>query len=734
MDDARHRALGLTDDEYQRITELLQREPNDTELAMFSIMWSEHASYKSSRVHLGALPSAGPRVLMGPGENAGVVALTDDVAVAIRMESHNHPSAIEPHQGAATGVGGILRDIFTVGARPIALADSLWFGPQDDPRSRWIADGVVGGISSYGNAVGVPTVAGELRVDDCYADNPLVNVVAVGIAPTRSLVRARAEGVGNLVVLLGAPTGRDGIGGVSVLASAGFDATSESKRPSVQVGDPFEEKKLIEACLALINQGLATGVQDLGGAGLTCATSETAAAAQVGMELYLDRVPRREPHMSALEVLCSESQERMLAIVEPERLAEVLAVCARYEVHAAVIGRVVAPDASGTWQGEGVLRAFDREGGELAAQIPARFLAEDAPRYRRPIAPPTELAERRARTISPPSGLAEHLEALAIDPIDPAQVWRRYDHMLFRTSLVEPGADAALLRVRAPEVGELDRAIALTVDGNNRWTRTDPREGARWLVAEGVANLACVGATPIALVDCLNFGNPEHPEVMWQLTESIAGIAEAAGMLGIPVVGGNVSLYNEANGRDIDPTPVLALLGERDLPTRPIPNPELAAGSLVLLADPAANPGLAGSVLAATSGLEGGSLDHLDLASNGQLAAAVAELVAGWQVRAAVNLSAGGLVRAAAKLARASRRTAVLSVEDPVDLAGEHPSRILLATEEPEQLLSWAGRRGLAGRIVGHLEAVGRPRLACLGRTLELERQADLAVLVPQET
>jgi phosphoribosylformylglycinamidine synthase II len=304
MELSRHRALGLTDAEYERIVELLAREPNDTELAMFSVMWSEHASYKSSRAHLGRLPSEGARVLMGPGENAGVVALDDEVAVAIRMESHNHPSAIEPHQGAATGVGGILRDIFTVGARPIALLDSLWMGPHDDARSRWITDGVIGGISHYGNAVGVPTVGGELRTDPAYRHNPLVNVVAIGLAPIRSLVRARAEGIGNLVVLLGAPTGRDGIGGVSVLASAGFDETSEAKRPSVQVGDPFEEKKLIEACLALIGEGLVTGVQDLGGAGLTCATSETASAAGVGMDLYLDRIPRREPGMSAAEVLC----------------------------------------------------------------------------------------------------------------------------------------------------------------------------------------------------------------------------------------------------------------------------------------------------------------------------------------------------------------------------------------------------------------------------------------------
>ncbi|ACU54856.1 phosphoribosylformylglycinamidine synthase II [Acidimicrobium ferrooxidans DSM 10331] len=733
MDEPRHRSLGLTDDEYESIHTLLRREPNDTELAMFSIMWSEHASYKSSRALLGRLPSRGSRVIMGPGENAGVVALTDSVAVAIRMESHNHPSAIEPHQGAATGVGGILRDIFTVGARPIALLDSLWMGPQDDARSRWITDGVVGGISAYGNAVGVPTVGGELRVDACYGANPLVNVVAVGVAPTEALVRARAEGIGNYVVLLGAPTGRDGIGGVSVLASAGFDATAEQKRPSVQVGDPFEEKKLIEACLALMRAGLVTGVQDLGGAGLTCATSETAAAAGVGMDIFLDAVPRREPGMTPMEVLCSESQERMLAIVEPGLLDEVIATCRRFEVTASVIGVVRPPDAEGPYAGEGVLRAFESDGGPLAAVIPARLLAHDGPRYRRPMAPPADLTERRAQVVTLDAPGATLLAEVVNDPIDPAGVWRRYDHMLFRTSLVEPGADAALLRVRTPEVGDTGRAIAITVDGNNRWTRVDPRHGATWLVAEGVANLACVGATPLALVDCLNFGNPEHPTVMWQLAESIDGIAEAARALGVPVVGGNVSLYNEADGIDIDPTPIVSLLGERATPTAPVPAPERAHGSLVVLAPRGAEPQLAGSRAAAVAGVDGGTLAPLDWEAHRRLCDAVADLVVGDEVSAATNLSAGGLARSAARFALRSRQEARLETTDTLALVGEHPSRVLVATDDPERLVAWASAKDLDATVVGSLAPSGEPALVVGAHRIVLGRTQDVPALVPTD-
>ncbi len=388
-DDAVHRALGLTDDEYETIASILGRAPNHLELAMFSVMWSEHCSYKSSRIHLRRLPTEAPWVLVGPGEGAGVVDVGDGIGAALRIESHNHPSAIEPYQGAATGVGGILRDIFSMGARPIATMDPLRFGPLDDPRSRWIAEGVVSGVSGYGNSVGVPTVGGEVVFDETFADNPLVNVLCLGVLPVERLVLGRASGVGNLAVLLGSSTGRDGIGGVSVLASAGFgdDAADSAKRPSVQVGDPFEEKRLIEACLELLDRSLAVGVQDLGGAGLTCATSETAAKAGSGMDVYVSEVPQREPGMAPFEVLTSESQERMLAIVEPQHLDEVLAIAGKWEVRASVVGEVNA---------SGRLRVLDRPGGEVLADVPAKSLEEDAPLYDRPRAEPADRAERAA--------------------------------------------------------------------------------------------------------------------------------------------------------------------------------------------------------------------------------------------------------------------------------------------------------------------------------------------------
>src|SRR4051812_20993009 len=372
-----HRALGLTDDEAVDIERILGREPNHLELAMFAVMWSEHCSYKSSRRHLSRLPTEAPWVLVGPGENAGVVDVGDGIAAAIRIESHNHPSAIEPYQGAATGVGGILRDVFTMGARPIALMDPLRFGPLDDARSRWIAEGVVSGISGYGNSVGVPTIGGEVVFDECYAENPLVNVLCLGVMPTERLVLGRASGIGNLAVLLGSSTGRDGIGGVSVLASAGFgdEETDAAKRPNVQVGDPFEEKRLIEACLTLLDAGLVVGIQDLGGAGLTCATSETASKGGVGMDVYVAEVPQREPAMAAFEVMTSESQERVLAIVRPEDLDEVLALCARWEVRASVVGTVTAG---------GSLRILDRVDGEVLADVPAASLHDAAPLYDRP--------------------------------------------------------------------------------------------------------------------------------------------------------------------------------------------------------------------------------------------------------------------------------------------------------------------------------------------------------------
>ncbi len=668
IDDATvHRALGLTDDEAATIERLLGRRPNHLELAMFSVMWSEHCSYKSSRIHLGRLPTGGEHVLVGPGENAGVVDVGDGIAAAIRIESHNHPSAIEPTQGAATGVGGILRDIFTMGARPIAVMDPLRFGPLDDARSRWVAEGVVAGISAYGNSVGVPTVGGETVFDETFADNPLVNVLCLGILPVERLVLGRASGVGNLAVLLGSRTGRDGIGGVSVLASAGFsdEEADAAKRPSVQVGDPFEEKRLIEACLELLDEGLVVGIQDLGGAGLTCATSETASRGGVGMDVDVTAVPCREPDLEPFEVMTSESQERMLAIVEPDDLDRVLEVCGRWEIEAAVVGRVTDG---------GSLRIVDGFGGEVLAEVPARSLHEDAPVYTRPLAAPASPPEAPVPGCDDPG--ADLLGLLT----DASWVWSQYDHQLFLNTVVGPGGDAAVLRLKHPTTGaDTGRALVLTTDGNHRACAVDPRHGTAMVVAESLMNLACVGARPLAVVNCLNFGNPEHPEVMWQLSEAIDGMTEACLAFDVPVVGGNVSLYNESRGRDIDPTPVVGMLGMVDSLDAVPPGPAWTDGDRLLLFGPA-DVGLAGSQWARDRGHRGGRLPDLDLAAHRRVADLVRSLVADGELGAVHDVSTGGLGVALAEMAIAAGIGAsVARVDSPAMLFSEAPSRVVAA-------------------------------------------------------
>ncbi|HEV7761422.1 MAG TPA: phosphoribosylformylglycinamidine synthase subunit PurL, partial [Acidimicrobiales bacterium] len=670
-----HRALGLTDDEAEAIERLLGRTPNHLELAMYAVMWSEHCSYKSSRLHLRRLPTEGKNVLVGPGENAGVVDVGDDVAVAFRIESHNHPSAIEPYQGAATGIGGILRDVFTMGARPIALMDPLRFGPLSDPRSRWITEGVVSGISGYGNSVGVPTIGGEVVFDETYQDNPLVNVFCLGVLPTERLVLGAASGVGNLAVLFGSTTGRDGIGGVSVLASAGFsdEETDAAKRPSVQVGDPFEEKRLIEACLELLDAGYVVGIQDLGGAGLTCATSETASRGGVGMDVYLSEVPRREEGMEPFEVMTSESQERMLAIVEPRHLDAFLAVCERWEVRAAVVGTVTDG---------GRLRVLDRVDGEPLADVPASTLHEDAPLLDRPRREPADRAARRADRAedalpAPADCGADLLDLLC----DTSWIWSQYDHQLFLNTVSGPGSDAAVLRLKHPTTGiDTGRGLALTTDGNHRWCALDPRQGTALVVAEAVANLACVGARPLALVNCLNFGNPEHPEVMWQLSEAIDGMAEACRALSLPVVGGNVSLYNESRGSDIDPTPIVATVGLIDRLETPPPGARLVDGTTVLVVG-AAEPTLSGSQWAWARGHRQGSPPALDLAVHARVCDLVRTLVVDGLVAAVHDTADGGIGLSLAEMA--VQGGVGVSVEPPAGadhrwLFAESPSRFVL--------------------------------------------------------
>jgi phosphoribosylformylglycinamidine synthase len=706
-DEALHRALGLTDDEAAAIEEILGRAPNHLELAMYSVMWSEHCSYKSSRIHLGRLPTEADHVVVGPGEGAGVVDVGDGIYAAFRIESHNHPSAIEPYQGAATGVGGILRDIFSVGARPIALMDPLRFGPLSDARSRWIAEGVVSGVSGYGNSVGVPTVGGELVFDETYQDNPLVNVFCLGLLPAERLVLARASGLGNRTVLFGSSTGRDGIGGASVLASAGFGEEEDDadKRPSVQVGDPFEEKRLIEACLEMLEAGLVVGIQDLGAAGITGAASETSSKGGVGMDLHLDQVHVREEGMEPFEIMTSESQERMLAIVEPAKLDAVLAICARWEVHASVIGTVT---------GTGRFRVLDREGGEVLADIPAASLDDDAPRYDRPLEAPADLEARRSDTGSVPAPSDAGADLLGL-LADPSWVSSQYDHQLFLNTVEGPGGDASLLRLKHPTTGaDTGRGLAITTDGNHRWCALDPRQGTALVVAEAVLNLACVGARPLGLVNCLNFGNPEHPEVMWQLSEAIDGMGDACRALGVPVVGGNVSLYNESRGRNIDPSPVVGVLGMVDrLQQRP-PGVGLVDGGEILVLGPDTRS-LAGSRWAWDRGHRTGPPPPLDLAAHAALVALVRELVGEGRL-AGVHDAAEGLGVALAEMAVRSGCGVQVQVRgaDHAWCFAESASRAVLCSRpgEGDDLVRAAQAAGVEVERVG---TAGGDRLAVDG-------------------
>lgn len=543
------RRHGLTEEEYGQILARLGREPNTVELGMFSVMWSEHCSYKSSRVHLKRFPTEGERVIQGPGENAGAVDIGDGLAAVFKMESHNHPSLIEPFQGAATGVGGILRDIFTMGARPIAILNSLRFGELDLPRNRHLMKGVVSGISHYGNCIGVPTVGGEIAFHDVYAKNPLVNVLCLGIVQTRHLLRGEAKGVGNPVLYVGAKTGRDGIHGAT-MASGAFDETSEQQRPNVQVGDPFLEKLLLEACLEFLDQDLLAGIQDMGAAGLTGSSCEMAARAGTGIELELDHVPRREPDMTPYELMLSESQERMLLVAKAGKEGQVTAICRKWGIDAAVVGKVTD---------DGVLRVKER--GTVVAEIPAKALADESPTYDRPVKPPDyqDLLQSIAVENLPDVKHAETVLFQLLDsPTIASKTWvyRQYDHMVGVNTVVRPGSDAAIVRLKGTH-----KALALTTDGNSRYCLLNPYVGGTLAVAEAARNVVCSGAQPIGVTDCLNFGNPERPDVMWQFVLAVEGIADACRAFNVPVVSGNVSLYNETNGLSIYPTPIVGMVG-----------------------------------------------------------------------------------------------------------------------------------------------------------------------------
>jgi phosphoribosylformylglycinamidine synthase len=524
-DPALHRALGLTDEEFERIRALLERDPNAFELAVFSLLWSEHCGYKHSALLLKRLPSTGTRVLQGPGENAGVLDLGDGLAVAFKVESHNHPSAVEPSQGAATGVGGILRDIVAMGARPVALLDGLRFAEPD-----WHFSRAVGGIGHYGNCVGVPTVGGEAVFDEAYRDNCLVNAMCVGLLPVERLLRAKATVAGHVVVLYGATTGRDGIGGASVLASQELDEGSADKRPSVQVGDPFTGKKLIEVSVALVEGGLVESLQDCGAAGLASSLSEM--AGEAGIEIRLDRVPLREEGMEPWEIMISESQERMVAVVRPQMLDAVKAVCARWELPCTPVGEVTE---------HGELRAL--WGDEVVGSIPARLLTDECPRYE------VEQSKPDAWP-APPRTLSDANRA------DKTWITEQYETYVQLVGTQRPGGDAGVIRVKGT-----DRALAMALDGNSRWCWLDPKLGAEHAVAEAARNVACVGALPIGATNCLNFGNPEKPPVMWQFSQTIDGITRACEELEVPITGGNVSFYNETLGEGVYPTPVIGIVG-----------------------------------------------------------------------------------------------------------------------------------------------------------------------------
>ena len=659
-----HRRLGMTDEEHDSVLGLLGRDPRPAELAMYSVMWSEHCSYKSSRAHLRRFPTEAPWVVVGPGENAGVVDIGDGWLAALRIESHNHPSFVEPYQGAATGVGGILRDVFTMGARPIALWDQIRFGPLDDARNRYLFNGVVSGIAGYGNAVGVPTVGGEIEFDACYSGNPLVNVMCLGILRQEQLVLGTAGSPGTVAVLLGRATGRDGIGGASVLASASFDDESQEKRPSVQVGDPFEEKKLIEACLELYERGLVVGVQDLGAAGLSCATSEPAGRAGVGLDVDLDAVHVRETGMSAAELLMSESQERMMAFVPPNLVDDVLAIATRWEIDSAVVG-TVRTGATLTV----------RHGGEIVAEVPAASLADDAPIYDRPMRRPDWLDELWD---TPPRSLdddpADVLMRLLDDPALGSTAWvhEQYDHMLFLNTVLGPGSDGSLIRVRGTEKG-----LAVSTDGDGRLCQLDPRGGSSRLVYEAALNVAVTGARPLALVDNLNFGNPEKPEVMWQFKESVEGISAACEALGIPVVGGNVSFYNETDGIDIHPTPVVGLLGLADpMPDTPPRLSRAAAGMEIWEIGPEPTANLSGSAAQRVINRElTGKPTSPDPGAARRVVALAADLA--HRVPVLHDISDGGLAVAVAEMCIASQIGATITEGDIGRLFSEDPHRLI---------------------------------------------------------
>jgi phosphoribosylformylglycinamidine synthase subunit PurL len=687
----------LSSAEYDKIVSLLGREPTFTELGIFSVMWSEHCSYKSSRVHLKKLPTESSRVLQGPGENAGIIDIGDNVAIAFKIESHNHPSFIEPFQGAATGVGGILRDIFTMGARPLAVMDSIRFGKLDDPRTgarnRRILEGVVSGIAHYGNCFGVPTVGGECVFEESYDGNPLVNVFALGVFGHDEIFYGKATGVGNPVIYVGAKTGRDGIHGAS-MASAEFTEESKQKRPNVQVGDPFMEKLLLEACLEAMKTGAIVGIQDMGAAGLTSSSCEMGSRAGTGIEIELAHVPQREKGMTAYEMMLSESQERMLLVAERGREEEVFQVFKKWGLDAVTVGTVTA---------DGMLRV--RHHGQVFAEIPNRALADEAPKYHRPYSEPLRLAPAHGPEFQSSDLTGDLRKLLASgDLCSKHWIWEQYDYQVRTNTLAGPGADAAVIRIK-----ETHTSVAMSLDGNARYCALDPREGTKLIVAECCRNLSTVGALPIATTNNLNFGNPERPEIMGQIVESIEGLAEACRVFEVPVTGGNVSLYNETLGTPIFPSPVVGIVGT--LETKPPVGISFKKpGSAIILIGGLGQTDLDhfGGTQYAKVILDAlwGKPPRIDMQYEKRVQATIRELVCEDAVESAHDLGEGGLAVALAECCFGSSNIGVdvnldSALRPELLLFHEAPSRILVSTTDPERVFLAARRNRVDAMTIG---------------------------------
>ena len=747
---------GLTAEEYARVKQILGREPNITELGIFSVMWSEHCSYKSSKVHLKRLPTRGKLVVQGPGENAGVVDIGDGLVAAFKIESHNHPSYVEPFQGATTGVGGILRDIFTMGARPIAVLDSLRFGEitarkgtseEEAAKNRRILDGVIRGIGSYGNCFGVPTVGGEVSFEPCYSQNPLVNALALGVAKKEDLFFAKAKGAGNSVIYVGAKTGRDGIHGASLLASAEFTAESQQKRPNVQVGDPFMEKLLLEACLEAMQTGAVVAIQDMGAAGLTCSTTEMASRGGTGIEIDLAKVPQRETGMTPYEIMLSESQERMLLVAEKGREQEILAVFKKWGLDAMVVGQVTDG---------GLMRVKDH--GKVVAEIPAHPLAEEGPVYQRPIAAPAPRKETAADWFAfAPEGtnLIQNFLKLLASPAIASKRWitEQYDTSVRTNTLAGPGAsDAAIVRIKDPKTGVVKRALALSTDGNGRWCQLNSRVGAMHAVAEAARNVACSGARPIAATNCLNFGSPEKPEVMWQFSQAVDGISEACTALGTPITGGNVSFYNETLGKSIYPTPVIGVLGILEDASRALKIAFREPDDAIVLLDGLGNqPNLRHSERSEESlfsllarefssseysktiaGIVAGEPPAIDLAAEKRLIDCLVALAAEGAVQSAHDISDGGLAVTLAESCFASvgaqHAAPLLGTDVRLDqgapaehaLFGERGARAVVSVTPSSlaRVLDTARHYGVAAREIGKVTRGDAFRIEHKGRAV----------------